>query len=467
MKKNLGLIAIISLLVTCFVSCEEEDATYTPMVGQIKIVNADVCFDTQASSGTIVYQSNEKVTFSCDEKWVSLRDSGENIIVVEVADNLELIGRSAVVSLSDGNGEVNVVVQQRGVVFGYFDTVIDGIGFRGTTISIEGKSSYEVEVVDCPSWIHFTATESGFDILVDQNKGATKREAIVTLDGKGVKAQIYFGQELGQYMEIMVADTVGDLLLFNDAASSVKYQVDANADFAVSCGEEWFKAEYNGKELTITVEENNSGFMRMGWLYYSNDAMKDSIKVRQVDPVKDCFNLGYLTFIDSEDGELYYNEIYIDSLGINILGYTDYAADGKVWQIPMTIDPAESVGVISAGAYVGDFSYKKSSYDLYTVIPKGENVSFDSSTTLAVDFYYDKYEDAIVAEFDNDLYVAAFKKGAGCSADTNEGAVFIYLYPVIYIYDMETLAEDSEASARRQMKTKNLRAGRRTPFCLN
>lgn len=116
MKKIFSLLAISISILAGFSACEEEDATYTPTDSSIKLIQTDVHFDCLGGEGSIVFESENKVSFSCDSAWVELSQPTEGTILVKVGKNYNNIqGRNAVIKLSDGQGEKDVVVIQNGV----------------------------------------------------------------------------------------------------------------------------------------------------------------------------------------------------------------------------------------------------------------------------------------------------------------------------------------------------------------
>ena len=116
MKKFFSLLAISISVIAGFSACGEEDATYTPIKSSIKIVNSKVDFDCLGGEGSIVFESENKVSFSCDSAWVELSQPTEGTITVKVDKNYNnLQERNAIIKLSDGQGEKDIVVIQLGI----------------------------------------------------------------------------------------------------------------------------------------------------------------------------------------------------------------------------------------------------------------------------------------------------------------------------------------------------------------
>lgn len=388
MKKFLSLFAIAILFIAGFSSCDEDDAKYTPEVSNIQITTADVLFDPQASVGKIVFQSNTKVSFSTEASWITLSQTEPNAINVEVTDNTGLIGRTGVVVLTDGNGKTNVIVQQKGLAFGFYDDEFKDIPANGKTYSIEGKASFEIDFKDCPDWIHFNKTTTGYDIVVDATTSSNNRNATVTLDGNGMSATFSFTQkgsfnfksatyniptkgdstilvkgiitediaveikdgdnwvaidtldngyklliaanpnpesrnatvtlsctdysatynikQVGIYMNVKNNGASVKYIAIEDAASESDYEVEANAEFAISTNTEWLSATMKEGKLHVSAEQNATGFFRTGYIYYSAGNFTDSVRVNQFDFDKDINSLESYFVFYNEKGEMDY-----------------------------------------------------------------------------------------------------------------------------------------------------------------
>lgn len=254
MKKFLSLFAIATLFIAGLSSCDEEDAKYTPAVSNIQIKTADVLFDPQASTGKIVYDCNAKVSFSTEADWISLSQTESNAINVEVTANTALIGRTGVVVLSDGNGKVNVIVQQRGLAFGFYDNTFKDIKPAGATYSIEGQTSFEVTFKDCPDWIHFNKTATGYDIVVDATTTSNDRSAIVTLDGNGMTAKMEFSQK-GSFNFVSANY---DIPTSGDSTILVKGVITSDITVEIKGAGDWFAIDTleNGYKLLIAANPN-------------------------------------------------------------------------------------------------------------------------------------------------------------------------------------------------------------------
>lgn len=254
MKKFLSLFAIATLFIAGLSSCDEEDAKYTPAVSNIQIKTADVLFDPQASTGKIVYDCNAKVSFSTEADWISLSQTESNAINVEVTANTALIGRTGVVVLSDGNGKVNVIVQQRGLAFGFYDNTFKDIKPAGATYSIEGQASFEVTFKDCPDWIHFNKTATGYDIVVDATTTSNDRSAIVTLDGNGMTAKMEFSQK-GSFNFVSANY---DIPTSGDSTILVKGVITSDITVEIKDAGDWFAIDTleNGYKLLIAANPN-------------------------------------------------------------------------------------------------------------------------------------------------------------------------------------------------------------------
>lgn len=278
MKKLLSLLAIVTLFVAGFTSCGEDDATYTPAVSSIQIKTADVKFDPQASTGKIVYSANAKVTFSTEASWITLSQSEANAINVEVTDNTELIGRTGVVVLTDGTGKVNVIVQQKGLAFGFYDGEYKEIPAAGATYSIEGQTSFEIDFKDCPDWVHFNKTATGYDIVVDATPSSNDRKAIVTLDGNGMTAKFLFEQK-GSF-NFKSADY--NIPNTGDSSIIIKGIITEDIQIAVTGGDGWLEIDTLKNGYNLLVPANPDPATRVAEISISCTDYSASYKVSQV-----------------------------------------------------------------------------------------------------------------------------------------------------------------------------------------
>ena len=204
MKKLFSLLAISFSLIAGFSACGEEDATYTPTSSNIKIVSKDVYFDCLGGEGSVVFDAEAKVSYSCDSAWVSLAEVKQGTLSVKVAKNYELGARNAVIKLTDGNGTLDVVIVQMGVTQDYsvkvygqnkkpsiFHYKNEDFGAfwipsnDAATAEYKFASLEPVELLSLPEWLSMEiTTDSTFSVSVEPNTtGAVRQGTIIYESG--------------------------------------------------------------------------------------------------------------------------------------------------------------------------------------------------------------------------------------------------------------------------------------------
>lgn len=395
MKKFFSLLAISISILAGFSACEEEDATYTPTESSIKLIQTDVHFDCLGGEGSIVFESENKVSFNCDSAWVELSQPTEGTILVKVGKNYNNIqGRNAVIKLSDGQGEKDIVVIQNGVN-------------RDFTPTFTVKGAPTVAIVE---------NEEYSALWLPSNEAATYAFGYSSVEPLQLSEEHekWYGYELTEdSLYITVApNTSGHLrqgfLVFECGALRdvlIISQYDLNEDI------------YGPAKLA----------------YYDYDKKNDAI------------------FNDTLD-------VNVTKDGFEIVGSEKLSKEKKPWVIPMKHEGTTLNFTLSNKSYVGDYSGKYD-LDIVGIgagfAPDFTNVSYtdipfydweDNATYLSV---------ALDPESMYGFGLGVFTKGAAATEANYKKTIYQYILRATLIIDRAETGEQS-ASTYRNAEVKKL-----------
>ena len=157
MKK---ITSIFALLLCVFVfSCSNDDDKET---SSLQIVSSNVTFESAGGTGTIKVNAISEITATSNKDWCTVSVNGD-IINVSVIENNDMSGRTAAVTITDGEASTLVPVSQGGCVILYNKSEL-GHAFTyaggSATVSFSTTASYSIEVpAEAQSWLSYTLDE--------------------------------------------------------------------------------------------------------------------------------------------------------------------------------------------------------------------------------------------------------------------------------------------------------------------
>lgn len=141
-------------LLTCllFVACNDDDNNAEGAY----IIKSEVTFEAQGGTGTIEV-STDNLSASSDQDWCKVEAEG-NIVKVTVPQNIDIGGRTALITILANNNKLMVPVTQVAPVFIISST--DPLSFFGNdeTIELQVQSSLEVKISPEADWIKYEKT---------------------------------------------------------------------------------------------------------------------------------------------------------------------------------------------------------------------------------------------------------------------------------------------------------------------
>lgn len=164
---------------TALVACSDDDYEYVPAASSIRIVQNDLMFDSDGSSSTVLVEANGPISATVDVDWCRAEVNGR-VVTVSVEPNYSLEGRTALLTIGDGNSSRQLPIQQLGMVL---DMPIVNNGHHspidGDVFTVDVAHSLPMTATSTSNWIHPEVTESGMRIVVDSNVGGHIRRGTV------------------------------------------------------------------------------------------------------------------------------------------------------------------------------------------------------------------------------------------------------------------------------------------------
>lgn len=185
--KNICIL-FMGIFLLCITGCSEDQN----ITRQLKVTETHADFDCFGGTGTIQFKSSVPVTVSSSDEWCKVSQTGETI-TLEVAPNLKINSRTAIVCLKTTTEETIVPVSQLGdILYNDFSNV--NVSAAGGETTFHVKSNHEIifENVDT-SWI--TITQEGETVTVKAAplpKGV--RENVIRIKAGEHRMEIVFKQ---------------------------------------------------------------------------------------------------------------------------------------------------------------------------------------------------------------------------------------------------------------------------------
>lgn len=323
---------------------------------------------------------------------------------------------SAETSIDAAGGEKNIVVTGEGITASAQDTWL-GVNVKGNTITVSAGA----------------------------NPSRESRNTLLTVKASNGDSTLV---NVSQYGMVFVIK--GGNIYLNDDAQTSKIAVEHSLDVKILFAPKWSDVTVGKDSLSVSVENNNLGHWRSGYVKYQTGEVVDSFLIRQFDFDKDLagnyYFWGYSGITSSatqrvlsaqlvKDGD----NVRIDLLGLGL-------------SIPVKFDESTLTLHIYGGQYMGPFEDEVSSTDA-TIVTRyvwtmlwdqaAGYITWSSGIGLEGQFKYDEDEDLTYTTVLADdgawgdysattLRMAYFTSPTTCSSSTRVTTGYTYLTSIAY-----------------------------------
>ena len=222
--------------VISFTSCGEDDATYTPVV-PLEISSADVAFEANGGTGSIVINSKGTITATTSSSWISCSVSGSTVTVV-AQENTSRDGRSALIKVTSSDGATtNVTATQKGFVFGIKGQSAYTIEGEAMTMTLGVYHISPVTVTSSSDWIAatFNGDTDEIAIQIAENTTGAERTGEIVVESAGMTETVTITQKnLSRWKSlgtgIYIDDFVFPLITEEGMPYGWEVEIEENAD---------------------------------------------------------------------------------------------------------------------------------------------------------------------------------------------------------------------------------------------
>lgn len=284
-------------------------------------------------------------------------------------------------------------------------TVTNSIKIVSQTVSdMAVKASEGTIVVQAPSQINATASSDWFTTSVSGNTITVKTTDNTGIDYRSGKVIIKSGNDVAEIAVIQKGTIISieakDQCL-DDAKKTIEIPYYSNVDLKCNTSESWITCKTESGVLTLAIEENATGHMREGYVYYEAGNVKDSIYIRQCELEKDLLGKMLFVYYDAKsDDYATLNTEFVKAT--NAEGATSFALvlTDFGFTIPVSYDNATNTIQFKAGQFAGTFQ----NYSIITVLYDAQtgNMTTDDKFGMKGSFYYDNDDEATYLEFEDD-----------------------------------------------------------------
>lgn len=320
------------------------------------------------------------------------------------------------------------------------------------TITVAGEG-IKAEADD--EWLDVSVSGNVITVTANANYSRESRHTFVNItaaNGDFLKVNV---SQLGAVFVINAPANI----VYDDSQHTLAYDFNTNLDVEVSTSDSWLKANLAGGKLTISTNENNSGHIRTGYVYYQAGTLADKIEVTQGDIDKDVVGKYYVLGGNDPDAE--------DPDDAEVSFLTAITKDGDQynlvfpqfgWSMPVTFSKEDLTMTVSAGQSMGAYA----TYNVFSLIGDAAEgyITWNPSVTMTASIkqYTETDEDGtysyVAGEFKDDgkwdgHASDVFSLGAFSSETPSNngfvGTLAFFTDVAIIEYDMENMSAGKKA----------------------
>ncbi len=318
---------------------------------------------------------------------------------------------------------------------------------KAETGNVVIKSQGPISLSETSEWCKATVVgDTLVQVAVDNNENINGRSCVLTIKS-GVDSTNVTVQQQG----FVFQSGVGTTLVSNDLAYKKSFSLNCNGAPTIFSTNDWLSVTAENDSLVVSMEANDTGHLRQGYIKYTYGELKDSILVTQYDFAKDIAGQYYLAFTQT-NGKVgaFRSELRKSGAGY-LLSLPQLGMD-----LPVTFDEKTCKISISAGSYMGPFTYSGTAYQMYTVLGSSTEgyLTWDTSVTYPAAFQYDE-ENGTYAMFEDngswgsypvDYLALSLFVDRSMEDDSYAGTLY-------YLIDPYLLKMDSSAPAKKKFGT--------------
>ncbi|NWF90935.1 MAG: T9SS type A sorting domain-containing protein [Ignavibacteriaceae bacterium] len=281
-NQRVGTITVISGGITVQVTVTQEAKPF-----QLDVLPSDVNVTFVGDTIEISVSSNTTWSATENSSWLTLLQSsgsGDGTVRVAVAENLNLIDRNGIITISGGGITRSVMINQESMPFLVLQPEEKFVGYSSgsTTFSIDGNRNWVA--TDDADWISVSPnTGEGTGTLTvnyADNLNITERVATITVEGGGLSKTITLTQKSTPILLL----NPDELFVENKEGSST-FSINSNRNWQIEENVEWLTVTpmsgTNDATINISFAENTDVIRRVGIITVHCAETSTSIKVTQ------------------------------------------------------------------------------------------------------------------------------------------------------------------------------------------
>lgn len=210
---------------------------------------------------------------------------------------------------------------------------------RGGQGSISFTSTSTPTVTTTKSWCVAQVSGDSVIVTVPQNNTISDRSAMVTIHNGTDSVNVPVTQ-FGAFVQVGDGSGIG---VTTDEAFTQKYSIDSNVDIELESTPDWVTASIDDDSLSVNVQPNNTGNLRVGYLNFKANDFSYSLKIVQADFDKDIAGSYRLFYKLQADGNYSRTNVTLSSTSLKMQSFN----------IPISYEPASGKLSIQSGQYVG------------------------------------------------------------------------------------------------------------------
>lgn len=282
MKKGIFIKSLLAVVLAAgMASCSDEgrEIAQSPLT----VKESKVDFASAGGEGKIVVSSTSTISkVESSDSWCKATSDGAYTVNLEVDEQLNLDNRMAMITITDGEGNVKrVAVTQGGLKFNLYDHRVV-VGDAGNPEYVRMEATGRTHFQDDISWLHPVATGDSLILTAEPNNTGNIRAGMVHITCGNKEDSIYVIQ--GE-----ISDIVGDYYLVgysdinnpgpsNLAAQDVKVSYAGGDSLTFSFPKDWNK----DLKCNMYFDKENFSFIVRSGTYLGQNPSDSSYPIRKI-----------------------------------------------------------------------------------------------------------------------------------------------------------------------------------------
>lgn len=266
-----NIVIFLLLFAFGFSGCSDDDKEESG----IHIIKSDVSFDANGGIGSIAFVANGGVSVQSDKDWLTIADPVSGTISFTVAENFDILGRTATITITQkGKSEVVAITQLGTILDPAQKYTVSALG-KTTSFDLYANTT-NVTVSAADNWVDISVVNGQLVVIPELNTGQERSTILTFQAGWKTTTSVLTQQSFVEVSRVWL-DVYGNAFSFmvNDDIKELA------TDWVAQPGDTWMYVLQNEQTLTVTADENTTGYYRASNVIIKAGSVTITVPVRE------------------------------------------------------------------------------------------------------------------------------------------------------------------------------------------